>query len=64
MSSGQTMTMLNEAYQTGQEAVNEGHALLYEVGGNNSNNDSMMGDETDHNKRAVPDSARSGRKGD
>jgi hypothetical protein len=56
-----TMSMLNEACQTAQESLNEGHALLHEVDGNN---DSMMGDETDHKKRAVPDSARSGRKGD
>jgi hypothetical protein len=57
--------MLNEAYQTGREHFNEGHALLHEVGGsNNNNNDPMMCDETDHKKRSVPDSVRSGRKGD
>ena len=64
MSSDQTMIMLNEAYETGQVHFNEGHALLHEVGGSNNNNDSMMGDETDHKKRSVPDSVRSGRKGD
>jgi hypothetical protein len=60
------MMMLNEACQTGRALLNEGHALLHEVGGSNNcdNNDSMMGDKTDHKKRSVPDSVRSGRKGD
>jgi hypothetical protein len=49
MSSNQTMAMLNEAYHTGQEAFNDGHNLLDEVSGNNT--DSIMGNKTAHKKR-------------
>ncbi len=48
-----TMSMLNEAYQTGQEVLKEGHALLDAISGGTKkgNTDSMMGDETAHKKR-------------
>lgn len=55
----ETMSMLDEAYQTGQEALNEGRALLDEVSGNNSS-DSIMGDETSHRKRGPDTELRSG----
>ena len=58
--SNRTMVMLNDAYQTGQENFTEGHALLDEVSGNNT--DSIMDDETAQKKRA-PD-AKLSRKGD
>jgi hypothetical protein len=47
-SSNQTLSMLNEAYWTCQEASwNEGHALLDEVRGIN-NTHAIMGDESSH----------------
>jgi hypothetical protein len=79
MSCDQTMSMLNEAHQAGQEAFDERRSFLDEVGSsndndndnnNNNNNDNdnncstMMGDKIAHRKAIVPDSARSGQKGD
>jgi hypothetical protein len=54
--------MSNKAYQTGQEAFKEGHALLDAISGNN-NTDSMMGDKTTHKKHG-PDTDVSSGEGD
>jgi hypothetical protein len=54
-----TMSMLNEVYQSGQEALNEGLALFAEVSGNNST-DYIMGDETSHRKRGPDAELRRG----
>ena len=44
-----------EAYKEGRTAIEEGNTILREVAGNtaHTNNDSIMGDETAHKKRAA-----------
>jgi hypothetical protein len=44
-----------EAYKEGRTAIEEGKAILREVAGStaHTNNDSIMGDETAHKKRAA-----------
>jgi hypothetical protein len=57
------MSMLNKAYQIGQEALKEGHALLNNTISGNDNTDSMMGDKAAHKKRG-PDTDVSSGEGD
>ena len=42
-----------EAYKEGRTAIEEGKAILREVAGSAGTNDSIMGDETAHKKRAA-----------